>query len=137
MKKTPPFKFKNIFLINNSEPEMLSDKRAIEMMDIAEKVSFSNKGDEALMCLMQPGNVPEIIIAGRQMQDMDISDFLTRFADLPEWVSGFCKVYLLLPAPDPQKEEQDYRHYKLSKTMHRPLCVYEILEEQTFPLDFN
>ena len=134
MSKKP--KYKNIFLVNASERETLSDKRAIEMMGMAQKVSVFGKGNEALMCLMQPGNMPEIIIASEKMRDMDITSFLSQFAHLPRWVSGFCKVYLLLPKLSAQTEEQNYRHYKISKTLHRPLCVHEIPSESNTLYDF-
>ena len=128
MKKKKEKKYKSIFLLDCSEQELLQNKRLLEMLDLAEEVHLFDSANEALLHLVQPGQVPDILITGPSMQDTDIKNFMRAYENLPAWVTGHCKVCLLLE-PVEMEEENNFHHPLLHKTMHRPLCVHELMDE--------
>ncbi|MEW6470366.1 MAG: hypothetical protein AB1458_15735 [Bacteroidota bacterium] len=121
-------RYKEVFLVHACEQELMRNKRIFEMLDLAERVHTFSSAEEALYSLLQPGRVPDMLIAGSAMEDESIAGFMRRYENLPEWVTRQCKVYLLLPPLD-ELEAWDYHHRLLQKTLHQPFCAYELTEE--------
>src|SRR5687767_12538899 len=129
MRKEKKKRFNRIFLLDCSEQELMQNKRVFEMLDLAEEVLTFDKADEALQHLLQPGQVPDLVIAGSKMQDSDIRHFMRSYETLPEWVTGSCRICLLLE-PVEQEEGEQFYHPLLYRTMHRPLCPFELMEDE-------
>lgn len=122
-------RYKRIFLLDEMPQELQHSKRLLETMDLAERVFTFRTMNAALLCLMRPGAVPEYLIAGEQMADGNIMDFMELFAGLPYWVTENCKVCLLLPELSIGDDKEEFFHPMIHKVIRKPFCVFELNTE--------
>ncbi|MEW6470227.1 MAG: hypothetical protein AB1458_15030 [Bacteroidota bacterium] len=98
------------------------------MMDLARQTFTFCRAGEALSQMMQPGRVPDVLISATRMQDESIRGFMRRFEALPRWVTDKVKVFVLAPPLSMFNDGEPYHHRLIQRTMHKPFCVYELME---------
>src|SRR5258706_13828536 len=96
--------FKNILLIDDDEATNLFNKRMIEKMQLAEKVTVALSGIEALGLLrtkfIAVGNEPELIFLDASMPEQDGWQFAVEFQKLSEGKNWKTKIILLTGASE-------------------------------------
>jgi len=120
-----------VYLIGTDEKVLMRNKRTFQLFDLSTQVFTFKSGSEALLNLMQPGQVPEVIIVSENTEDMDIDRFMHCYEHLPQWIKLHSRVYFLKePIRMDECKADYYYHHMLHKTMHAPFCIYEMMDER-------
>jgi CheY-like chemotaxis protein len=94
-----PFVFQNVLLVDDSEIDVLVNRRLIELTSFAANVTVTNSGEEALHYLKEEcsssENAPDWIFLDMHLPMMSGFDFIEEFKLLPAFISEKSKIIIL------------------------------------------
>src|SRR3954471_19116996 len=93
------FHFDRVLLIDDSEIDILVNRRLMELTHFAEHVTFTNSGEEALHYLREEcgtaAHAPDWIFLDMHLPMMSGYDFIEQFKSLPEFIIEKSKIMIL------------------------------------------
>jgi CheY-like chemotaxis protein len=90
--------FNSVLLVDDSEIDVLVNRRLIELTRFASNVVITNSGEEALHYLREecrPSSAPELIFLDMYLPMMSGYEFIEEFKTLPSFITAKSKIIIL------------------------------------------
>lgn len=90
--------FKSVLLIDDSEIDVLVNRRLIQLTNFASGIIVTTSGEEALNYLKEEcssSNAPEWIFLDMHLPAMDGYEFIEEFKKLPDFITSKSKIIIL------------------------------------------
>src|SRR4051812_16587937 len=90
--------FKNVLLIDDSEIDILVNRRLIELTSFSSNVTVTSSGEEAMHFLREEcteATAPDWIFLDMYLPMMSGYDFIEEFKTLPEYITSKSKIIVL------------------------------------------
>lgn len=93
------FNFSTVLLVDDSDIDVLVNRRLMEITYFAERIIVTTSGEEALQYLKEEctstDNIPDWILLDMYLPEMSGYDFLEEFKKLPEPIVSHTKIVIL------------------------------------------
>lgn len=119
------FHFGSVLLVDDSEIDILVNRRLIELTFFASNVIVTSSGEEALHFLREECNTaesaPDWIFLDMHLPIMSGFDFIEEFKTLPDFITGKTKI-IVLSVFQKQEQLQKVLEYKfVAGQLEKPL----------------
>jgi hypothetical protein len=115
--------YKNVLLLNSSEPELFRQKRAMEMFGVADNIQAETNGISAMYYLNSDAPMPDLLIARFKKGEEGIVQFVKEYEQMPSQRKA--KSRMVIVYDNECDEFEQLKHYRFLK---EPLCVPELCD---------
>lgn len=126
------FKYKNVFLIDDSSIDNLINKKILENENFAQSITLIDNSIEAFQLIktaLENGELlPEVIFLDLRMPMMNGFELLNALMETPGIEPGKIKIYILTSSLDPTDIKQIKENPMVSKFIGKPLTKHSIQE---------
>ena len=134
----PRFHFKSVFLIDDSEIDVLVNRRLIELTSFASTVTVTTTGEEAIKLLKEecstPDSSPDWIFLDMHLPGMSGLDFIEEFKTLPEFILKKSKIIILSVYLKQEQLQKVFENKFVAGQLEKPLtqqALKNIVENNT------
>jgi CheY-like chemotaxis protein len=116
--------FNSVLLIDDSEIDVLVNRRLIELTHFASNVIITNSGEEALHYLREecrPANVPDLIFLDMYLPMMSGYEFIEEFKSLPSYITAKSKIIILSVFQKQEKLQRVFENSFVAGQLEKPL----------------
>ena len=121
-----------VLLVDDSEIDVLVNRRLIELTNFAANVTFTSSGEEALHYLREEcssvENAPDWIFLDMHLPMMSGYDFIEQFKSLPDFIVNHSKIIILSVFQKKEKLEKAFENIFVVGQLEKPLTQQSLKE---------
>ncbi len=122
---TSRFHFNRVLLIDDSEIDVLVNRRLMELTSFSENVIVAGSAEEALEFLqnecVSEKDAPDWIFLDLHLPMMSGYDFIEEFKTLPEFIREKSKIIIFSVFPKPEQIEKTFQNKFVVGRIEKPL----------------
>ncbi|MBK9543540.1 MAG: response regulator [Bacteroidetes bacterium] len=126
------FSFKSVLLVDDSEIDVLVNRRLMELTAFSSQVTVTNSGEEALHFLKEEcGNesqAPDWIFLDMHLPMMSGYDFIEEYKSLPEYIRQKSKIIILSVFNKPEQLKKVFENSFVVGQLDKPLTQQALHE---------
>ncbi|HNP48960.1 MAG TPA: response regulator [Bacteroidia bacterium] len=119
------FSFKSVLLVDDSEIDVLVNRRLMELTSFASQVTVTNSGEEGLHYLREEcagsEKAPDWIFLDMHLPMMSGYDFIEEFKSLPESIQAKSKIIILSVFNKPELLQKVFENSFVVGQLDKPL----------------
>ena len=125
------FHYKSVLLVDDSEIDILVNRRLIELTFFASSITVTSSGEQALYFLREECNfsesAPDWIFLDMHLPMMNGFDFIEEFKTLPDYITGKTRI-IILSVFQKQEQLQKVLEYKfIAGQLEKPLTQQALI----------
>jgi CheY-like chemotaxis protein len=116
--------FKNVLLVDDSEIDILVNRRLIELTQFASSVTVTSSGEEAMHYLREECNAttaPDWIFLDMYLPMMSGYDFIEEFKTLPTFITSKSKIIVLSVFQKQERLQKVFENSFVAGQLEKPL----------------
>ena len=126
------FSFGSVLIVDDSEIDVLVNRRLIELTHFASNIVITHNGEEALHFLKEEcvteTDIPDWIFLDMHLPVLSGYDFIVEFGYLPEYIRNKSKIVILSVIQKPETVQDLLQHSYVHSQMDKPLTQKALLE---------
>ncbi len=119
------FHFKHVLLIDDSEIDILVNRRLMELTFFASQITIAGSGEEALEFFRHEcrsaDEAPDLIFLDMYLPMMSGYDFIEEFKKLPEYVTNKTKIIILSVFQKQEHLDKALENHFVAGQLEKPL----------------
>lgn len=119
------FNFKHVLIVDDSEIDVLVNRRLMELTRFASQVSVTSSGEEGLHFLREEcssaEHAPDYIFLDMHLPMMSGFDFIEEFKTLPSFISNKSKIIILSVFQKQEKIQKLFEYKFVAGQLEKPL----------------
>ena len=119
------YSFNNVLIIDDSEIDVLVNRRLMELTHFAKQIVVTGSGEQALHFLAEEcasgKNIPEWIFLDMHLPIMSGFDFIEQFKSLPEEITHVSKIIILSVFQKQERLQQALENSFVAGSLEKPL----------------
>jgi CheY-like chemotaxis protein len=119
------YHFGNVLLVDDSEIDILVNRRLIELTKFASGINAVNSGEDALYFLREEcrssNEAPDWIFLDVYLPGMNGLDFIEEFKNLPSYITNKTKIIILSVFPNKEKLQKAFENNFVAGQLDKPL----------------
>ncbi len=138
------FNFNNVLLVDDSEIDILVNRRLIQLTSFAANVTVTSSGEEALHFLREEcksaAHAPDWIFLDMNLPMMSGFDFIEEFKELPEFIREKTKIIILSVFQKPERLQKVLEYSFINGQLDKPLtqeALRSLAEKNTIKTDVS
>lgn len=138
------FNFNNVLLVDDSEIDILVNRRLIQLTSFAANVTVTSSGEEALHFLREEcksaAHAPDWIFLDMHLPMMSGFDFIEEFKELPEFIREKTKIIILSVFQKPERLQKVLEYSFINGQLDKPLtqeALRSLAEKNTIKTDVS
>jgi CheY-like chemotaxis protein len=116
--------FRHVLLVDDSEIDVLVNRRLIELTGFASQITVTTTGEEGIQYLRnecKPGNAPDWIFLDMYLPAMSGYDFIEVFKTLPEFITTKSKIIILSVFQKQERLQKVFENNFVAGQLDKPL----------------
>ena len=119
------YTYQHVLLIDDSEIDVLVNRRLMELTHFASHVTIASTAEEAIDFLrnevLNADQAPELILLDMHLPGMSGYDFMKIFATLPDYIQSKSKIVVLTVIQKPEEKEKLFENKFVAGQLEKPL----------------
>jgi CheY-like chemotaxis protein len=116
--------FNHVLLVDDSEIDVLVNRRLIELTQFAASVTVTGSGEEGMNYLRNectPGSAPDWIFLDMYLPEMSGYDFIEEFKTLPSFITDKTKIIILSVFQKQERLQKALEYDFVAGQLEKPL----------------
>ncbi|MCC7231700.1 MAG: response regulator [Bacteroidia bacterium] len=135
------FTYNSVLLVDDSEIDVLVNRRLMELTSFAARITVTSSGEEALHYLREEcgsaSSAPDWIFLDMHLPMMNGYDFIEEFRNLPGFITGKTRIIILSVMPNPEQLKKVFQYEFMFDQIDKPLTREALLTLKQVPEKLN